>query len=78
MSLWLHNRLPFRLAAWLSRWRLILRQIFYFHIARSKPQETRANILLGIRQALGPEFDVEQHFGPRYHPWESATLPGAR
>lgn len=70
ISLWLHEKLPFRLAAWLSRWRLILRQMFYYHIARSKPAETRANMLLGVRQALGPDYDVEQHFSPRYNPWD--------
>ena len=69
-SLWLHERLPFRLAAWLARWRSILRQIYFFHFARSRPLETRENIMQGIRQALGPDFDVEGHFGPRYKPWD--------
>ena len=66
----LRQRLPFKLAAWLTRWRLILRQTYYFRIARSRPQMTRDNILRGIRLALGPEYDVERHFGPRYNPWD--------
>ncbi len=70
ISLRLHAKLPFGLAAWLSRWRLILRQMFYFHIARSKPEETRANILNGARDALGPGFDIERHFNPGYKPWD--------
>ncbi len=70
ISLWLQANLPFRLAAWLSRWRLILRQMFYFQIARSKPEETRANMLSGVRAALGPDFDIERHFSPRYKPWD--------
>ena len=69
-SLWLHKHLPFRLAAWLARWRLILRQMFYYHIARTKPAETRANMLLGVQQALGPDYDVERHFSPGYNPWD--------
>ncbi len=69
-ALRLRGRLPFKLAAWLTRWLSITRQMFYFHIARAKPQETRANILQGIRQALGPDYDVERHFGPRYKPWD--------
>ncbi len=69
-SLWLHERLPLRLAAWLARWRSILRQITFFHSARRQPQETRANIMQGIRLELGPDFDVERHFGPRYKPWD--------
>ena len=70
ISLWLHGRLPFKLAAWLARWRLILRQMYYFAIARSKPQETRRLILQGVREALGADYDVERHFGPRYKPWD--------
>ena len=70
LALRLHQHLPFKLAAWLTRWRLILRQMFYFTIARTKPQETHENILLGIRQALGPDYDVERHFSPRYNPWD--------
>ena len=70
LSLWLHQRLPFKLAAWLARWRLILRQMYYFAVARSKPQETRRLILQGAREALGADYDVERHFGPRYNPWD--------
>lgn len=70
ISLWLQANLPFRLAAWLARWRLILRQMFYFQIARSKPEQTRANMLSGVRAALGPGFDIERHFSPRYKPWD--------
>ena len=68
--LWLHNRLPLRLAAWLARWRLILLQMFYYHLARTKPAQTRANILLGIQAALGADYDVDRHFNPRYNPWD--------
>lgn len=70
ISLWLRQRLPFKLAAWLARWRLILRQMYYFAIARSKPRETRRLILQGAREALGTDYDVERHFGPRYDPWD--------
>jgi len=67
---WLHRRLPFRLAAWLARWRMILRQMYYFALARSKPQHTRSLVLQGVRQALGPDYDIERHFAPLYNPWD--------
>ena len=70
IALWLHRHLPFNLAAWLARWRMILRQMYYFNFARSKPQETRSLILRGIREALGPDYDIERHFAPRYNPWD--------
>ena len=70
ISRWLHRHLPFKLAAWLARWRLILRQMYYFALARAKPQQTRRLILEGVRQELGPDYDVERHFAPRYQPWD--------
>lgn len=70
ISMRLHKHLPFGIASWLARWRMILRSIFYFQSARRQPRQTRANMLQGIREALGPDFDVERHFGPRYNPWE--------
>ena len=27
-------------------------------------------MLLGVRQALGPDYDVERHFSPGYNPWD--------
>ena len=69
-ALWLRERLPPRLAAWLSRWRSILFQLYFFRIARTKPEQTRRNILAGISAALGPDYDVERHFSPRYNPWD--------
>lgn len=69
-SLWLHRRLPFGLAASLARWRMILRSLFYFQVARRRPLATRANLLAGLRAALGPDYDVERHFAPRYNPWD--------
>ena len=70
ISMRLHQQLPLGMAAWLARWRMILRSIFYFQVARRRPRQTRANMLQGIRNSLGPDFDVERHFGPRYNPWD--------
>ena len=70
VSLRLHERLPFRLAAWLARWRLILQGMFYFQLARSKPAQTRESILSGIRAELGEDYDIERHFKPSYDPWD--------
>ncbi len=66
----LRKRLPFKLAIWLMRWLQILRQRYFFHLARSQPQKARDMLLAGVRQALGPDYDVERHFSPRYNPWD--------
>ena len=66
----LRKRLPFKLSAWLMRWLQILRQRYYYHLARSKPQKARDMLLDGVRAALGPDYDVKRHFSPRYNPWD--------
>ena len=66
----LRKRLPFKLAAWLMRWLQILRQRYFYNLARNKPQKARDMILDGVRAALGPDYDVERHFNPRYNPWD--------
>ncbi|MDE2638273.1 MAG: NAD(P)/FAD-dependent oxidoreductase [Chloroflexota bacterium] len=70
MAARLQKRLPFKLAAWLMRWLQILRQRYYYHLARSQPQKARDQLLEGVRAALGPDYDVERHFSPRYNPWD--------
>jgi len=77
ISLWLHQNLPFGIAAFLARWRMILRSLYYFQVARRRPRETREIVLQGIREALGPEFDVERHFSPRYNPWDQRVCLAA-
>lgn len=64
------KRLPARLAHPLIRWRNVLFSIYFYNIARRKPAETKASILQGIRNELGPDYDVETHFAPRYNPWD--------
>ena len=69
-ALRLQKRLPFKLAAWLTRWRLILYGIYTYHLSRSKPGQVREAMLDGARQALGDDFDIDPHFSPAYNPWD--------
>jgi cation diffusion facilitator CzcD-associated flavoprotein CzcO len=34
-----------------------------------EPEVVRAELLEVVRKFLGPEFDVDKHFNPRYRPW---------
>ncbi|MES2097734.1 MAG: NAD(P)/FAD-dependent oxidoreductase [Pseudomonadota bacterium] len=38
--------------------------------AKNAPEETKAELLAGPRLFLGPDYDVEKHFTPRYRPWQ--------
>ena len=66
----LRNVLPAMLAYRLIRWRNILASIYFFNLARKRPQSVRQRILEGIRAHLGPDFDIATHFAPPYDPWD--------
>jgi len=52
------------------RWRNVLLGMYFFQLARRKPERMRKLILGGVRMALGPDYDVATHFNPRYNPWD--------
>jgi cation diffusion facilitator CzcD-associated flavoprotein CzcO len=66
----LRKVLPSKLAYGLVRWRNILLQMVFFNHARKNPDKVKAAIIDGVRQHLGPAYDVETHFTPRYNPWD--------
>jgi monooxygenase len=67
---WLYAKLPERLAHGLARWKNILLIMYFYNIARRKPERAKQAIVSLARKALGPEVDVKKHFTPRYNPWD--------
>jgi monooxygenase len=67
---WLKRRLPKMLAYRLVRWKNVLLQQYFFHFARKNPDKVKSKLLELVREELGPEYDVETHFTPRYNPWQ--------
>ena len=66
----LRHRLPAQLAYDIIRWRNVLFQMFFFRMARKNPAKVKQGIIDMVRQQLGPDYDVETHFTPRYNPWD--------
>ena len=66
----LRQRLPAGLAARLTRWRWVLLGMYFYNIARWKPELTKQTIVKMAQQELGPDYDVATHFTPRYNPWD--------
>jgi monooxygenase len=64
------KRLPNRFAHRLVRWKNILLGMYFFNFARRKPEHTKKMIRDFVRQYLGPDYDVDKHFSPRYNPWD--------
>ena len=69
-ALKLRRLLPEKLAYALVRWRNVLMGMVFYNFARRRPERVKAAIVGQVRQELGPDFDVETHFTPRYNPWD--------
>lgn len=67
---WLRDHLSERPAYLIARWRLILLNLFFFYLARWRPDATKRTIVDGVRAELGDDYDVEKHFSPSYNPWD--------
>jgi monooxygenase len=67
---WLHARLPSRLAHRLARWKNVLLTMYFYNLSRRKPDLMKRMILGGVRNELGPGYDVGKHFTPAYNPWD--------
>ena len=66
----LRRNLPPKLAHGLTRWKNVLLGMYFYRMCKRDPARVKSLILKGVRHALGPNFDVEKHFTPRYNPWD--------
>jgi monooxygenase len=67
---WLRTKLPAKLAYSIIRWRNVLLGMYFFNQTRKKPAEAKERLIGMVRQHLGPDYDVDKHFTPRYNPWD--------
>ncbi len=70
VSVWLHRRLPHRMADHLTRWKNIAMGMYFFSLARRQPAKVRATILQWAREQLGDDYDIARDFSPSYNPWD--------
>ena len=66
----LRRLLPGRLALRVIRWKNVLLGMHFYNLARRRPDWVKQKILGLVREQLGPDYDVEKHFTPRYNPWD--------
>ena len=67
---WLRDKLPDKMAYGITRWKNVLMGMFFYRMARNKPEKTKERLLGMVREHLGPDYDVATHFTPRYNPWD--------
>lgn len=61
---------PKKAAYAMTRWKNVILQRFFFNLARSRPEKIKQRLISMVREELGPDFDVEKHFTPKYNPWD--------
>jgi monooxygenase len=62
--------LPGRLAYVLVRAKNVLLGMYFFRLMRKYPEQSKARIMGMVRDAVGPDIDVDRHFAPTYNPWD--------
>jgi len=66
----LRKRLPEQTAGDLVRWKNVLLGAAFYAFCKRWPDRARALIRRGVRDQLGPDYDVDVHFNPTYNPWD--------
>jgi cation diffusion facilitator CzcD-associated flavoprotein CzcO len=66
----LRRFLPEKLVYTIVRWKQVLLAMFFFQLSRRRPEWVKRLIRRAIRAEVGPTFDVDTHFRPRYNPWD--------
>ena len=54
----------------LVRWKNIRFQWWFFQKCRKFPKKVKEFLIKQVKEALGPNYDIETHFTPKYNPWE--------
>jgi cation diffusion facilitator CzcD-associated flavoprotein CzcO len=65
----LRSVLPAGAAYALTRWKNVLLQMFFYWLARSRPELFKRMVAKGVRTQLGEQYDPK-HFTPKYNPWD--------
>lgn len=53
----------------IARRQVLFMQAEFTRRAMEEPEEVKKELLAGVRTFLGPDYDIETHFTPRYRPW---------
>ncbi len=67
---WLREHLPAKLAYSLVRLKNVSLGMLFYRMTRTQPAKVKAKLLDGVRQHLGPDYDIDKHFNPKYNPWD--------
>ena len=66
----LRKVLPASWAYGLTRWKNVAFGQFMYRQTRTRPLKVKKRLIDMVRKELGPDYDVETHFTPKYNPWD--------
>jgi cation diffusion facilitator CzcD-associated flavoprotein CzcO len=66
----LRKVLPDKAAYAITRFKNVAFQQWLYSQSMRTPEKVRDKLIGWVRDALGPDYDVDTHFAPRYNPWE--------
>ncbi len=66
----LRKVLPKKVAYKITRKKNVAFQQMIYKRTRTQPDKVKAGLIGRVSKALGPEYDVAQHFTPTYNPWD--------
>lgn len=66
---WLRRCLPDKTAYAAARWKNVLNAMFFYNLARKRPNFFKWMVARGVQKHLQTDYDAK-HFSPRYNPWD--------
>jgi cation diffusion facilitator CzcD-associated flavoprotein CzcO len=66
----LRRIMPATWAYRLSRWKNVAFMTYFYQLSRRFPNFMKKGLLKKVREQLGPDYDIDTHFTPRYNPWD--------
>ncbi|MGZ5988708.1 MAG: flavin-containing monooxygenase, partial [Rhizomicrobium sp.] len=66
----LRSFLPESWAYALTRWKNVTMQQFMYRQTRTNPAKVKKTLVDMVKKELGPDYDVDTHFTPKYNPWD--------
>jgi cation diffusion facilitator CzcD-associated flavoprotein CzcO len=66
----LRKYLPAKIAYAITRLKNTKYQQLVYQRSRTHPDKVKEILLKGVREQLGPDYDIEKDFTPTYNPWD--------
>jgi len=65
----LRKALPAKAAYAITRWKNVIRQMFFYNLSRKRPDIMKRLIAKVVKKEVGEQV-AEKHFKPTYNPWD--------